>query len=363
MVLSSPKATRSLGQIKMVNRSSLTSLLALAAVAGCSLAGCSGGDKTSDASAGGTTGGSTAASGKALTIAVIPKGSTHSYWLGVHEGANTAAAELKGVTIDWQPPVREDDKDAQIQIMETAINKNDDGIVLAPLDRKALVTPVNEAVKAKIPVAIIDSDLDGTGFISFIATDNYKGGQMDADEMAKLLNGKGDIVVLRYEVGSASTEAREKGFLDEIAKTPGIKVVSENQHGGATVDSAQSASESLLSTHVKGGSLDIQGIYCPNESTTFGMLRTLESLKVAGKVKFVGFDANDSLLAAMKKGEIDALVVQNPRKMGYLGVKTVVDFLRGNTKVDAKVDTGATLLTKDNLDQPDIAKLIAPPKA
>jgi ribose transport system substrate-binding protein len=341
----------------MIKRRTLTSLLALAA-----LAGCKGADNSGSVAANSSTGGGASSTSKPLTIAVIPKGSTHSYWLGVHEGANTAAKELGNVTIDWQPPVREDDREGQVQMMETVINKPDDGIVLAPLDKTALVSPVTEAVKQKIPVAIIDSGLDGTGFISFIATDNYKGGQTDADEMAKLLNNKGDIVVLRYEQGSASTEAREKGFLDEIAKTPGIKVVSSNQYGGATVDTAQTASESLLATHMKGSTLDIQGIYCPNESTTFGMLRTLEGLKVAGKVKFVGFDANDSLLAALKAGEIDALVIQNPRKMGYLGVKTVVQYLRGNTKVDSKVDTGATLLTKSNLTDPEVAKLIATPK-
>jgi ribose transport system substrate-binding protein len=343
----------------MIKRSSLTLLLAVSVVVGCN-----GGSDTASNSTNGTssTAGTPASTQKKLTIAVIPKGSTHEYWLGVHEGANTAAKELGNVDIDWEPPLREDDKEAQIQIMETAINKPDDGIVLAPLDEQALVAPVQEAVQAKIPVDIIDSGLAGTGFLSFIATDNYKGGQMDADELAKLLNGKGDVIMLRYMEGSASTEAREKGFMDEIAKSPGIRVVSSSEHGGATPATAQTASENLLATHMKNGSLDVQGIYCPNESTTFGMLRTLEGLKVAGKVKFVGFDSSEALIAALKAGEIDALVVQNPRKMGYLGVKTIVDYLRGDKKVDAKVDTGATLLTKANLSQPDIEKLIAPAK-
>jgi ribose transport system substrate-binding protein len=351
----------------MMKRRSLTLLLALVAVAGCNGGGDSssstGATATTGAAAGGTTG-ATAGTDKSkpLTIAVIPKGSTHEYWKSVKEGAFTAAKELGNVTIDWQAPQQEDDREAQVSIVETCINKADNGIVLAPLDNKALAKPVHAATEAKIPVDVIDSGLDGSDYISFIATDNYKGGQMDADELAKLLNNKGSVVMLRYEVGSASTDAREKGFMDEIAKTPGIKVVSSNQHGGATIETAQKASEDLLATHNKGGSLDIDGIYCPNESTTFGMLRTLEGMKVAGKVKFVGFDASDALIKALQAGEINALVIQNPRKMGYLGVKTVVSYIRGDKNVDKKVDTGATLITKENMTQPDIQKLIAPPK-
>lgn len=348
------------GKSQMIKRASIMSAFAVIAVAGCNGSDSSGGTNTTTTT--GTVAGGQASGGKHLKIAVIPKGSTHEYWKSVHEGANTAAAELGNVEIDWQAPQQEDDREAQVQIVENCVNKKDDAIVLAPLDNKALAKPVKEAANAQIPVDIIDSGLDGDGYISFIATDNYKGGQMDADELSKLLNGKGSVVMLRYEEGSASTDAREKGFLDEIAKTPGIKVLSSNQYGGATIDTAQKASENLLATHKKGDGLDIDGIYTPNESTTFGMLRTLESMKVAGKVKFVGFDASEPLIKAVQAGEINALVIQNPRKMGYLGVKTVVDYLKGNKNVDKKIDTGATLITKDNLNTPDVQKLIAPPK-
>jgi ribose transport system substrate-binding protein len=305
--------------------------------------------------------GSGSSSTAKLEIAVIPKGSTHEYWKSVHEGAEKAATELGNVDIDWKGPEIENQKDAQIKVVEDFVTKGVKGIVLAPLDDHALEAPVEAAAKAGIPVVIIDSGVQGNGYISFIATDNYKGGQMAGDELAKELNGKGKVVMLRYEVGSASTDAREKGFMDEMAKNPGIQVVSSDQYGDATVESAQNKAENMLAPHKKGDSLDIDGIYTPNESTTYGMLRTLQSMGVAGKVHFVGFDASPALIDAVNGGFINAVVVQNPRKMGYLGVKAIVDKINGKT-VDAKVDTGATLVTKANLTDPTIQELIAPPK-
>jgi ribose transport system substrate-binding protein len=324
------------------------------------MAGCSGGSSSGGSSTT-TDSGSTASGGKKLTLAVIPKGATHEYWKLVHEGVNKAAAE-DNVDIKWKSAQKEDDRNGQISVVESFITSGVDGIALAPLDNIALEQPVKEALAKKIPVVIFDSALNDVKTTSFVATDNEKGGHIAGKEMADVLKGKGNIIMLRYEEGSASTMAREKGFLDEIAKNPGIKVVKDNEYGGATSETAQKASENLLADLKKpDGSLSIDGIYCPNESTTFGMLRVLEDGGNAGKVHFVGFDSSDKLIAALSKGEIDGLVVQNPRKMGYLSVKALVDAIHGKT-VDQTVDTGATLVTKANMSQPDIAELIAPPK-
>jgi len=296
-----------------------------------------------------------------LQIAVIPKGATHEFWKSVHEGANKAGKEF-GADIIWKSSVKEDDREGQIKVVEDFITKGVNGIVLAPLDATALKTPVVEAQKSKIPVVIIDSGLKDVDTVSFVATDNEKGGHLAGEEMVKLLNGKGNIVVLRYAEGSASTEAREKGFLDEVAKAPGIKVVSANQYGGATVETAQKASENLLAPLKKAdGSLNIDGIYTPNESTTFGMLRVLQDNGQAGKVRFVGFDASPKLLDGLRAKQIDGLVIQNPRKMGYLGVKAIIDSIHGKP-VDKKIDTGAKLVTAENISSPEVVELTAPPK-
>ncbi|MEO5367079.1 MAG: substrate-binding domain-containing protein [Magnetococcus sp. WYHC-3] len=294
-----------------------------------------------------------------LTIAVIPKGTTHEFWKSIHAGAIQAERELVGVKTIWKGPLKEDDREAQIRVVENFINTKVSGIVLAPLDDTALRAPVAAAAKAGIPVVIIDSGLKCDDYTSFVATDNYKGGFLGGEHMIKLLQGKGKVVMLRYQEGSASTMEREKGFLDAIAKAPGIQVVSANQYGGATKDSAYKVSENLLNPLKDKGRLTVDGIFCPNESTTFGMLRALQNAGLAGKVFFVGFDSSEKLVEALKKGEINGLILQNPVKMGYLGVKTLVAHLRGE-KVEKRVDTGVGLVTRENMEQPEIKELLSP---
>jgi len=295
---------------------------------------------------------------KPLKIAVVPKGTMHIFWKSIHAGAAAAAKELANVSIIWQGPVVEDDRTAQISLVETFIQKHVDGIVLAPLDDKALVAPVLAAKQANIPVVIIDSDLaDPDAYVSFVATDNYRGGMLGAQRLAELIGDKGKVVLLRYQVGSASTENREKGFMEEIAKHKNIEVISSDQHAGATVESAMTAAQTILTKYGEG---QVDGLFCPNESSAYGMLRALVTSGRATKVKYVGFDASDRLLDGLKKGEIQGLVVQNPYKMGYEGVKTMAAHLRGQ-KVEKRIDTGVTLVTPDNMAQPDIDKLVHPP--
>jgi ribose transport system substrate-binding protein len=291
-------------------------------------------------------------------IAVIPKGTTHEFWKSVHAGAEKAAEEL-GTQIIWKGPLREDDREDQIKVVESFINLRVKGILLAPLDDTALQPVVTDATRSKIPVVVFDSDLKGEDWVSFVATDNYKGGTLAGAHLGKLLGGKGSVLMLRYAEGSASTAAREKGFLDAIAKFPEIKVVSSNQYGGATTETAFKASENLLTAHKDAAGLTVQGIYTPNESTTFGMLRALEDGGFAGKVKFVGFDSSQKLVDAMGKGLLDAVVVQDPINMGYMGVKTMMAHLRGE-KVDKRVDTGATLIPREGMGEPRMKELLTP---
>jgi ribose transport system substrate-binding protein len=300
--------------------------------------------------------------GKKTTIALIPKGTTHEFWKSVHFGARKAAKELD-VEIIWKGPLQENDRQGQINEVETFINRGVSGICLAPLDDKALRKPVAAAIARKIPVVIFDSGLASEDYASFVATDNYKGGTLAGEHLAKILGGKGKIAMLRYMEGSASTEERERGFLDAVAKSKDIEVVSANQWAGATADTAQKASENLLASLKSAeGGLKVDGLFCPNESSAFGMLRALQSAKLAGKVKFVGFDTSEKLCAALKSGELHGTVLQNPVKMGYLTVKAMVDHLRG-VKVERRVDTGAAIATPENMDQPEIRALLHPEQA
>ena len=289
-----------------------------------------------------------------LKIAVIPKGMTHEFWKSIHAGAVQAAREL-GVEIIWKGPQKEDDRAQQITVVEDVISRGVNGIVLAPLDDRALVRPVQDAMRDKIPVVIIDSGLQGSDYVSFIATDNFRGGVLAARRMGQLLGGKGRLIVIRYQAGSASTTERERGFLETVEKEfPGLVLLVKDQYAGPTTETAYQTAENLL-----GRFPDAQGVFCPNESSTFGALRAIQESRLAGKIKFVGFDSSPKLVQALADGHLQGLVLQNPVKMGYLGVRSIVEHLRGG-KIAALVDTGVYLATKENMETAEIKALLSP---
>ena len=190
-----------------------------------------------------------------------------------------------------------------------------------------------------------------------MATDNFKGGQLAGEFMAKLLGEKGNVILLRYAVGSASTEEREKGFLDAVGKHPGLKLISSDQYAGATVETAYQASQNLLNRFGN----DVNGVFCPAEPVTIAMTKALKDIgKAGGKVKMIGFDAGSQSVRDMKNGDVQGLAVQNPLLMGYLAVTTMVKHLQGG-QVENRIDTGVVLVTPDNMDQPENKDLLQPP--
>src|SRR5262245_47331415 len=262
------------------------------AVAGSLLLACKDGGQASPAPAAGR-----------LRLAVIPKGTTHEFWKSVHAGAVKAARELD-VDVTWKGPLKEDDLKSQINLVQSFTAQRVSGIVLAPLNDKALVSSVNAAAGANVPVVIFDSALSGGNIVSFVATDNRAAGGLAAKRLSELVPGPGKVVVLRYQEGSASTHDREEGFLAGLAARPDLELVSTNQYGGATTESAFKAAERvLLAQNAAGGG--VTAIFTPNESTTFGMLLALQKSNLAGKLKFVGFDASEKLIGAVEAGQID----------------------------------------------------------
>jgi ribose transport system substrate-binding protein len=231
------------------------------------------------------------------------------------------------------------------------------GILLAPLDSQALVRPVANAVAAKIPVVVFDSGLKSDKHVSYVATDNFKGGQLAAAHMGKLLNGKGKVILLRYAVGSASTEEREAGFLAGLKAFPGISLLSADQFAGPTRETAYANSQNLLNRFGK----EVDGVFAVNENSTIGMTKALRDIgRTGGKVKMIGFDAGSQSIKDMKAGDVQGLVVQNPVKMGYIGVKTLVQHLQGKP-VEKQIDTGVGLVTPENMDQTEFKELLYPP--
>lgn len=304
----------------------------------------------------GQSGTSTTQGVKKYRVAVIPKGTSHAFWKSIHAGAVKAEKELGDVQIEWQGPNTEDDREGQINLVDRFIVGQFDAIVLAPTDREALVKPVESAMAKNIPVVIIDSGLNSENIAAYISTDNREGGRIAARYMGKLLGGKGNVIVLRYQAGSQSTEEREAGFLEVLAKDfPDIKVISSDEYGGPTQPHALAKAENLLTRFQK----DVDGWFCPCEPITTGVVRAVETSGLAGKVKIVGFDAGADLITAMKKGTVHGLVLQDPIKMGYLGVKTAIDKLNGRP-VQARTSTGEYLVTPENIDSPEIKELHSP---
>jgi ribose transport system substrate-binding protein len=297
---------------------------------------------------------------KKLTIAVIPQGTTYDFWKSIHAGAVKASRDLGAegtpVEVIWKGPLREDDREQQVQVVEGFVTQGVDGIVLAPFDRNALARPVDEAAKAGIPVVIIDTAVESPAPVSVVASDNHKGGELAADELARLLHDKGKVILLRFQQGVASTEAREAGFEERMKSAhPGVEIVSSNQHAGATRDTAKTAAENLLNRY-----RDVDGIFAPNESSAVGTLLALEDSGRAGKVHFIGFDTSPDFIPAMRAGKLDGIIVQNPFGMGEQGVRTMVRHIKGE-KIEKRIDTGVTLITPANVDAPESQKLLSPP--
>jgi ribose transport system substrate-binding protein len=289
-------------------------------------------------------------------IAVVPKATSHEFWKAVHAGA-AKGAQAAGVDIIWKGPLTESDREAQINLVQDFVAQGVDGICLAPLDSQALIPAVREAQQAGIPILIFDSGLDDPrGTISFVATDNFHGGQLAGRALGRLLGGKGRVIVLRYALGSQSSEHREEGCLDALAREfPGIEVLSSSEYAGDTAEKALAKSQQLL--HTFGHQVD--GVFTPSQPVSTGMLRALEDQSLAGKVKFVGFDAGPELVAALRAGKMHGIVLQDPVRMAELAVTTLAGHLRGSS-VDAQIATGETLATPENLNQPEVRRLLEP---
>jgi ribose transport system substrate-binding protein len=293
-----------------------------------------------------------------LKIVVIPKSNTALFWKLTHAGARLGAVSSGGVDVVWRAPEMENDIAKQISIMNQCIAEGVSGIALAPLDNKALTESVAKAAKKKIPVLIFDSALKGTpgkDFISFISVDNKKAGYLAGEYLARLLGGRGKIVMLRYMVSKSNISDREEGFLEAMAQHKEIKLIEKNRYVSGTVDEA---TDECMKMDDKLKEAD--GIFCSYEQSTIGMLYALRKLDLAGKVKFIGFDTPGPAIEALKKNEISALIAQDPARMGYHCVKTIVDYIRGK-KVPSRIDTDVHLITRENIKDPDVQKLLALP--
>jgi ribose transport system substrate-binding protein len=285
-------------------------------------------------------------------IGVVPKGANHVFWQTVHAGALKAAKEVK-VDVEWNAPTLEIDSSRQIAIVESMVNRKLAGIALAPVDRKALVGVVERAAAAGIPVAIFDSDIDTDKRVTYVATDNREGGRIAARKMADLLLGEGEVAIISFMPGSAATMEREEGFREQMTKSfPRIKIV-QTAYGMADRAKARAAAENIMTAHP-----NLRGLFADNESSSAGAVLAIKARGDA-KVRMVAFDSNDQLVADLQDRYIVALVVQKPLQRGYESVMALGRKLAGQ-RVASRVDLSAVLVTRADLEKPDVIELLHP---
>jgi len=303
-------------------------------------------------------GGNSRGGDKTLRIAVIPKGTTHEFWKSVHYGAEKAAQELGNVEIEWLGPREEGDRDGQITVVQNFVTQQVDGIVLAPLDSQGLIAPVRDAVNEGIPVVIFDSGLDDESLtVSYVATDNRKGGELAAEEMARRLNEKGKVIMLRYTTGSESTHQREEGFLSKIQEYPEIKVISSDQYAGTTPESSLDKAQQVIDKYRD----EFDGIFAVCEPNANGVLVALEDANLGREVVFIGFDPNKRMVDALAAGKMQGIVLQDPVTMGYEAVKTIAAHLKGE-EVQKRISTGEYIATPENMNEERMQELLHPPQ-
>jgi ribose transport system substrate-binding protein len=332
--------------VKVVAHSKLSCLAVVAMMfAGCSSSSSNPGSGTATQSSDG------------LRIAVIPKGTSHEFWKSVHFGAQKAADELGTVKILWEGPVQESDTGSQIEVVKNMITNHVDGIVLAPNQKGGLVDAVEESISEGIPVVIFDSGLDeGPEIVSYVATDNFKGGQLAADQMAKAIGGKGNVILLRYIAGSESTEQREEGFLNGLKQYPDITVVSSDQRGGDNATASKEKVDQLLQVHGR----DLAGVFAVCEPNANGTLEALRNAGLNKQVKLIAFDPSDALIEALADGSCSGIVLQDPVEMGYQSVKTIVAAIGGDANTEDFVSTGEYVATPENMNEPQYQRLLKP---
>jgi ribose transport system substrate-binding protein len=287
--------------------------------------------------------------GKDFLISVIVKTTNSDYWQVVNKGATQAAKEL-GVKMTFDGPSAETAINEQVNMMENAIAKKVDAIILAPCDVKALVPVVKKAEAAKIPVVVIDTKLD-YATTSFLTTDNVAAGAAAAKLFVEKAGKEGKIAVMSFVQGAGSAIDREKGFTDYIKNNTKMKII------GTYYSNSDMPTALNQTTDVLNANKDLKGIFGSNEPTAIGMGRAVEEKGLAGKIVAVGFDGAPKLQELVKKGVLQGIVVQSPYNMGYKGIKTALDAAQGK-KVDKFVDTGTFTVTTQNISTPEAQKAL-----
>ncbi len=276
-----------------------------------------------------------------VTIALVTKAMDSEFWLSVAEGAKAGAAERPGVKLTIVAPDREINVDQQVSMLEDQVRRGVKALVVSPAGSAQVMSALELAASRGIPVVLVDTDAPFAKKVSYIGTDNRRGGQLAAKCLVDRLAGQGEVALISGVPGNESQDARAQGFIDAVAQVPGLKLVAQ-QPANSERSLGLTVMENILTAHP-----DVKGVFATNDQMALGAMEALDARGLRGKIAIVGFDATKEAVQATVEGKLAGSVAQNPRAMGQKGVEAALAALDGRP-VDKRIDTGTELVTKEN---------------
>lgn len=286
-------------------------------------------------------------------VAVITKSTTSEYWKTTFAGANAAGAEYN-LEVTYDGPENEEDYETQNNMIRKAVSDGADAIVFSAVDYNANASAINEAVEDGVKVVVIDSDVNSDLVSCRISTDNYKAGQMVGEAVVSGDEDLFKVGIVNFDQNSENGQQREMGFRDSVEGNDKVSIISA-VHVNSTTEEAKQATIKMIEDNP-----EINIIVTFNEWTSLGVGYAVQELGMAEKVRVVAFDSNVVSVGMLETGEVDALIVQNPYAMGYLGVEYACMLINGEKIKETDIDTTTTLITRENMYVPDNQKVLFP---
>jgi ribose transport system substrate-binding protein len=292
-------------------------------------------------------------SARESVIGVVPKATSHLFFVAVHGGVQQAARDAK-VRVLWNGPNDETDHARQMQIVDAMVTQRVSALAISATDERALAASVERAIRAGIPVAIFDSGVNVEGYVTFVATDNHGAGCTAARLLAGLCGGRGAVAMVMHKPGGTSTVLREQGFEETLAKEfPNLRIAGR-QFGMADRAKSRAVAENILTANP-----GLAGVFASSEASSLGAMQAIASRGLSGKVKLITFDTSDSHIEALQNGTIDIMLVQDAYRIGYEAVRSLADKLQGRTPA-RRLDLPARAVTKADLGKPEVEALLRP---
>jgi ribose transport system substrate-binding protein len=290
---------------------------------------------------------------KQLTFYLIPGISSDAFYITMHVGAKAAAAK-HGITLKFQGDPNSFSAPTQIPILNAAIAAHPDAILIAPTDKVALVAPIQRAVKAGIPVILVDTTINKPNIaVTSISSDNVAGGKKAAVALANAVGKKGSVAALSVQPGVSTTDQRKQGFEAQLKSYPSIKYLGI-QYDNDSATKAASLTSALITAHP-----DLSGIFALNTNSGIGVTNAAKNAGKSGKIKLVEFDAEPVEVQALRSGTIDALIAQDPYTIGSMGVNLAYKWVTGHRAgIKKHYGTGEAIITRANVNSPSIKRFL-----